>query len=118
MRRDALDLQARENRSLGIVFVCARSAEQREDAVSGQVLDGSPVPFDDLTEVADRAADDLDDVFRVELRSQSGRSRHVGEQGRDGAPPGGDRRFVPHSSERRPLRCRSARADGPVGAAT
>jgi hypothetical protein len=47
-----------------------------------------------------------------------GRSRHVGEQGRDGAPPGGDRRFVPHSLERRPLRCRCACADGPVGAAT
>jgi hypothetical protein len=47
-----------------------------------------------------------------------GRSRHVGEQGRDGASPGDDRRFVPHSLERRPLRCRSARADGSVGVAT
>ena len=82
-----------------------RSSEERQDPVSRQVFDGPAIPLHDLAEMPDRSTDDLDDVFRVELRSELGRSHHVSEQGRDGAPPGGDRCFVPHSGERSPLRC-------------
>jgi hypothetical protein len=65
-------LQASENRTLWIVFPwCAWSAEQREEPSSLQILDGSPVPFDDLTEVADRATDDLT-TSSVEFRLPAG----------------------------------------------
>ena len=61
MQHVAIDLGSKESQ------VCVRSAEQRQDAVARQVFDGSPVLLHDLAEVADRSADDLDDVFRVEF---------------------------------------------------
>jgi hypothetical protein len=76
--------------------VCVGSAEQREDAIACDVLDGPPESLHDLTESPDRSADDLDDVFRVEFCGESGRPRDVGEQSRDGAPPAGDRSIVTH----------------------
>jgi hypothetical protein len=72
-RGDALDLQPCEHRTFGVVLVCVGSAEQREDAIAGDVLHGSPESLDDLTESPDRSADDFDDVFRVEFRRESGR---------------------------------------------
>ena len=94
---DPLDLQAREHRTLRVVLVRDRRAEQREDAVAGEVLHHPAEALDDLTELPDGAADHLEDVLGIEARRQLGGSRDVGEQRGDGSPSAGGHTTLFHA---------------------
>ena len=67
---DVLDLEASEHRTFRVVLVRDRRAEERKDAIAGEVLHHAAKALDDLTELPNGTTDDLDDVFRVETRRQ------------------------------------------------
>ena len=54
----------------GHACVRDRRAEERKDAIAGEVLHHAAKALDDLTELPNGTTDDLDDVFRVETRRQ------------------------------------------------
>ena len=93
---DPLDFQAGEHRAFRVVLVRVRRAEEREDAVAGEVLHHAAEALDDLAELPDGTTDDLNDVFRVETGRQFGGSRHVGEQSRHGSASAGTRSILRH----------------------
>ena len=74
------DPQSSADRTLGIVLVRRRSSEEREYAVTGEILHRAAVVLDRVDDPRDGFADDELDVLRVELLAECGRSLQIGEQ--------------------------------------
>ena len=76
-------MQRRETRTLGMVLVRDRCAEQRHDAVAGELVDEALEALDAVGEDAEEALHDPRERFRIELPGQLHRALHVGEQDGD-----------------------------------
>ena len=71
-------------RTLRVVLVRDRRAEQREDAVAGRLHDVPVVAMDRVDHQLQRRIDNRARLFRVEVAHQFGRTLDVGEQRGDG----------------------------------
>ncbi len=69
-----------------IVLVCDRSAEEREDAVAGEVLHRSTERLDGVDHAPDGGAQELARILGIELLRELRRPDDVGEQGGDDLP--------------------------------
>src|SRR2546430_184375 len=84
------DPEAGQDRPLGVVLVRSGSAEQGEDAVSRQVLDGAAKRLDRRHDPGHGLAHDELDLLGIEAVPQGGRPHEVGKPRRD------DLSFLPH----------------------
>jgi hypothetical protein len=75
--------QRRQDRSLRIVLVRHRNAEDRDDRVADELLHRAAVAFDLLDHRLEERREDGPEVLRVELGGEFGRRREVGEQDGD-----------------------------------
>ena len=86
LRRVAGDLlaqvQRRVARTLRMILVGDRRAEQRHDAVARELVDETLEALDALGENREEALHDRAPLFRVELLGEVHRALHVGEQHR------------------------------------
>jgi hypothetical protein len=74
------DAQAGADGALSVVLVRDRCAEQREDPVAGQVLDGPAERLDGLDHAPNGAAQDLARVLGVEAFGEVRRADDVGNR--------------------------------------
>ena len=79
------DLQGRAHRALGIVFVRGRGAEQRQHAVSGEVLDRPAERLDRSDHARHGVADDDLQLLGIQAFAERGRADQIGEDRRDHA---------------------------------
>ena len=84
------DPDRRAHGALGVVLVGDGGAEQRQDAVAGQVLHRSPERLDGVDDPGDRLADDQLDLLGVQPLAERRGADEVGEDG------GHDLAFLPH----------------------
>ena len=84
-RRQSLDgldeLEPRANRTLGIVLVRRRHAEDGDHGVADELLDRAPVVLDDIARHSVVTAQQGVDVLRVGVLAERRRSDQVAEQG-------------------------------------
>ena len=81
-----MHLQGDEQRSLGVVLVTHRCAEERQQGISGELLDVPAVVADDAAQTADDRIDDLEQVFGIEPVGKRCESGNVCEERRDEPP--------------------------------
>ena len=65
--------------SLSVILVGDRCAEERHDAVAGELVDGALEPMDALGEAREEAIHDLVPVFGIDCGGQLHRPLHVGK---------------------------------------
>src|SRR5208282_976813 len=73
-------MERRVTRALPVILVRDRCAEERHDAVAGELVDEPLEALDPLREDLEEAVHDLRPRFRVELLRQLHRALHIGEQ--------------------------------------
>ena len=78
-------LQRRAHRTLGVVLVRGRSAEQREHAVPREILDHPAERLDRVDHARDGVADDHLQLFGIEPFGEDGGPHQIGEDRRDHA---------------------------------
>ncbi len=76
----ALQRQRRPAGPLGVILVGERSAEQRHDAVAGELVDGALEAVDAVAQDREEALHDRPPGLRVGLLGELHRADHVGEQ--------------------------------------
>ena len=79
------DLQRRAHRALGVVLVRGRGAEQRQHAVSREVLDRPPERFDRPDHARQGVADDDLQLLGIQAFGEHGRADQIGEDRGDHA---------------------------------
>ncbi len=79
-RNRIAQVQRRVAGAARVILVRDRRAEQRHDAVAGELVDEALEALDPVGEDLEKAVHDLRPLFRVELLGQLHRALHVGEQ--------------------------------------
>ena len=75
--------ECREARAVGVVLVGGRRAEQRHDAVAGELVERAPEAVHGLAGDGEEALHDVVPVLGVHLRREADGALHVHEQHRD-----------------------------------
>ena len=75
-----LHAEGRAHGALRRVFVCDGRAEQRHDAVAGELIDRALVAVDLIAQDPEAAVHDAVDLLGVEAFAQCGEAADVGEQ--------------------------------------
>ena len=76
-------MQRRVTGALGVVLVRDRRAEERHDAVAGELVDRALEAVHAVGEDREEAVHDLVPLFGIDLLGELHRALHVGEQHRD-----------------------------------
>ena len=79
------DAERGADRTFRIVLVSDRSAEEREQSVAGEILDGASERLDGRDHASHGVADDELQLLGVEALAERGRPDEVGEEGGDDA---------------------------------
>ena len=85
-RHHVLHGESRENRTLGIVLVRERCAEERHDGVADELVDVSLVLVDGVRQAPEKAVHQDRDAFGIHLLGHGGKTGKVREQD-DDLPP-------------------------------
>ena len=81
-----MELQRRPDRAIGVVLVGDRCAEQRQDRIAEDLVDGAAERLDVDDQSLERGVDQSLEPLRIEVLRQAGIADDVGEQHRDDPP--------------------------------